>query len=359
VGAGAITQKVHQAAAQHGLTWPIDLASKGSCQIGGNLATNAGGLRVIRYGHTRQWVLGLSALLMDGTRLELDAGLHKDNCGPDLRQLMIGSEGILGVITSATLKLTPLPRHSQVVLLAIQDLNAALEVVRQARVEVQLPLLAVEFLSRNCLEAVMKVQGFACPVSQMPSALLLLEVEEDERLSGLLENWLGQGLVSDGVVSANSQERARLWAYRERITESLGSLGLMHKNDVSLEVARLPEFFEQLGQRDIGYPGQVFLFGHLGDGNVHVNVMKPAELPAEEFWPACKVGDHRLYQLISELGGSISAEHGIGLLKRDYLHYCRSPQALQTLAAIKHSLDPKGLLNPGKVISPQLQKAKG
>ena len=351
-GAGVTNQEVHQHCEEIGLTWPIDLASKGSCQVGGNLATNAGGIRVIRYGHARQWVTGLQVALIDGTLLRLGTAVQKDNVGPDLRQLMIGSEGILGVITQATLRLTIMPRECQVLMMAVDGIDRGLELLTHARLKGRLQLQAFEFVARNCLEAVMKVQERPCPFSEMPPAAVLIEVEG--RLDNELEQWmeevLGQGLIRDGVLARTSSERASLWAYRDNITESLRRLGLMHKNDIAVEVGRLSEFVKTLrAEVAPSYPGEMFLFGHLGDGNLHLNVMKPADMDPEAYWEGCQKADLLLYELLQKLNGSVSAEHGIGLLKKAALSFSRGSHEVNAVRKVKKALDPQGLLNPGKV----------
>lgn len=351
-GAGITNLEVHRHCQGQGLTWPIDLASKGSCQVGGNLATNAGGIHVIRYGHARHWVTGLQVALIDGSLLKLGTAVQKENVGPDLRQLMIGSEGILGVITQATLRLTIMPRECQVMLLAVDSIDRGLEVLSHARLQGRLNLHAFEFVARNCLEAVMRVMDWPCPFSEMPPAFVLIEVEG--RLDDQLENWmegvLGQGLVSDGVLARSSDDRARLWNYRHNITESLGSLGLMHKNDIAVEVGRLAEFVRLLSAEVAPkYPGEMYLFGHLGDGNLHINVMKPPAMDPEVFWEGCQMADQLLYGLLHQLNGSVSAEHGIGLLKKAALSFSRGLIEVETMRKVKKALDPQGLLNPGKV----------
>lgn len=354
VGAGVTTQEVHQHCQPQGLTWPIDLASKGSSQIGGNLATNAGGVRVLHYGPTRHWVTGLDVVLMDGTLLSCGGALYKDNTGLDLRQLMIGSEGILGVITSATLRLTPLPRESQVLLLSIAELDQGLELLANARVGARLDLLAFEYFDESCMRAVQSVRGFSSPFAERAAGYILMEVEGglEARLEDWFQSQLESGTILDGVVAGTSSDKGRLWAFRENITESLGHLGLMHKNDVAVSVKDLSRFAHQLrSQVASAYPGDVYLFGHVGDGNLHVNVMKPPEMAPEAFWPACRAADVRLYELLQSYGGSVSAEHGIGLLKKSALAYSRGPHEIQAMRQIKQALDPQGLLNPGKVIS--------
>lgn len=355
VGVGVTTLEVHRHCQAWGVTWPIDLASKGSCQIGGNLATNAGGVRVLRYGSARHWVLGMEVVLMDGSLLRLGGHLHKDNTGLNLGQLMVGSEGILGVITSATLRLTTLPREQQVLLLGLDSWEQALELLQHARVGAGLPLLAFEVFSRSCLEAVLTVQTRRSPFAPLPPVGVLMEVEGtlQDGLELWLQKHLDSGLVSQGVLAGSASERAALWSYREDITESLATLGLMHKNDVAVAVARLPEFI-QLLESEVApyYPGQLHLFGHLGDGNLHINVMKPADVEAETFWEGCQQADALLYELLQRLQGSVSAEHGIGLLKKAALPYSRGTRELDAMRAIKRALDPHGLLNPGKVFDP-------
>lgn len=355
VGAGITNLEVHRHCEGVGLTWPIDLASKGSCQVGGNLATNAGGIRVIRYGHARHWVTGLQVAMIDGTLLKLGSAVQKDNTGTDLRQLMIGSEGILGVITQATLRLTVMPRECQVLFLAVDGMEQGLELLRHARLVGRLQLQAFEYMGRNCLEAVMKVQGRKTPFSgatELPPAAILIEAEGrlDEELEQWMEQVMRQGLVRDGVLARTAAERERLWGYRDLITESLGSLGLMHKNDVAVEVGRLGEFVQNLRQ-DVApkYPGEMYIFGHLGDGNLHINVMKPSAQNPEEFWEGCHQADMLLYQLLRDMNGSVSAEHGIGLLKKAALGFSRGEAEVNAMRKVKKALDPQGLLNPGKV----------
>lgn len=355
VGAGVTTEQVHRELAPSGLTWPIDLAAKGSSQIGGNLATNAGGVRVIRYGPTRQWVTGLEAVLMDGRILKLGGALHKDNAGPNLAQLLIGSEGIFGVITSATLRLTPLPTETQVLLLGLDRMEVALDLLRSARQQARLQLQALEYFSRACLEAVMRVHPLGDPLSSCCPAYALFEVEgpRDARFESWLESSLSLAGVRDGVLAQSHSDARALWQYRERITESLAHLGLMHKTDVAVAVADLPEFASRLeGEVAPAFPGQLYLFGHVGDGNLHVNVMKPPDLDPTVFWEQVSRADQQLYGLLQSMSGSVSAEHGIGLLKKKALPFSRGPQEIEAMRQLKRALDPQGLLNPGKVFDP-------
>ena len=354
--AGAVTAAVHEHCAEAHLTWPVDFASAGSSQIGGNIATNAGGVRVVRYGLTRQWVLGLQVVTMTGEVLELNGDLEKNNTGLDLRQLFIGSEGTLGIITEATLKLAPLPTASRVALLAVNGLRSGLEVFLSARQQNDFDLLAFEYLTDECLQLVLRDLDAAHPLSSPAEAYVLVEIETPTSAQAdAAEAWLGhlfeRQLVIDGVLAASQSQSDDLWAYRERISETLSKTGLVHKNDVSVPVRRLADFVDDMHAAFAArYPHfDLYFFGHVGDGNLHVNVMKPETMPLSEFLEQCHGTDRVLFELINQHRGSISAEHGIGLLKKPFLHYSRSPAELSFFRDIKRTFDPKGLLNPGKV----------
>jgi FAD/FMN-containing dehydrogenase len=352
VQAGAITEAVHRHCAEHGLTWPVDFASKGSSQVGGNIATNAGGVKVIRYGLTRQWVLGLQVVTAQGQVLELNGALEKNNTGLDLRQLFIGSEGTLGVITEATLKLAPLPGRQEVYLFAVPDVAAVVRLFREAR-RAPLTLSAYEFFTDKCLARVQRHRKLRPPFDTPSGCYVLLEAEAQE--ASAAEAWLAslfeRGLVTDGTQAQSPSQATELWALRESISESLSATGLPHKNDVSLPVAALEAFCSELEAIfSSRYPGwEIALFGHIGDGNLHINIMKPESLEKAEFLAHTKQADHAMFELVRKHGGSISAEHGIGLLKKDYLHYTRSSAELELLKALKRTLDPHHILNPGKI----------
>lgn len=354
VEAGAVTAAVHEHCAPHGLTWPVDFASKGSSQIGGNIATNAGGVKVIRYGLTRAWVLGLQVVLMDGTVLELGGALEKNNTGADLRQLFIGSEGTLGVITEATLKLAPLPKKLDVMVFAVRGLPGVLGVFRDVR-KSGMTLAAFEFFTQPCLDRLLRHRAIRNPFDQPSDTYVLVEVED--ATPEALEAWVGsvfeRELAVDGVLAQSAAQAAELWTLREGISESLSATGVPHKHDIALPVAALETFCAEL-EAAIGarYPTwEICLFGHIGDGNLHVNWMKPDELTKEQFLAAVKGADAEMMTLVQRHGGSVSAEHGIGLLKRDWLGYSRTPSELAVMRALKAALDPKGLLNPGKILS--------
>jgi FAD/FMN-containing dehydrogenase len=356
VQAGAVTQAVHEHAARHGLTWPIDLAAKGQSHIGGNIATNAGGVRVIRYGLTRHWVLGLTAVTGTGEVLQLGGALEKNNTGYDLRQLFIGSEGTLGVITEATLKLCRPPERVAVLLLKVVDLPGVLRLFRAAR-RSPFVLQAFEFMGRSCVELLCRHRRLRDPLAQADGACYVLtEVELpagagpaalEEWLAGLLE----EGLVGDGVVAQDERQARELWTLREGISESLSATGTVHKNDVALPIAALVPFCAELMELiPARYPGfEVFLFGHIGDGNLHINVRRPEGMDEAAFRARAGEVDHDLFRWVQRHGGSISAEHGIGLLKKPYLHYTRTAGEIALFRSIKQALDPRGILNPGKI----------
>ena len=353
VQAGAVTEAVHQHCAPHGLTWPVDFASKGSSHVGGNIATNAGGVKVIRYGLTRNWVLGLQVVLASGAVLELNGALEKNNTGTDLRQLFIGSEGTLGVITEATLKLARVPGALDVFLFAVPDLAGVLRLFREARTA-PFTIMAYEFFTDKCLARVQRHRKLRAPFDTPATHYVLLEIERVDE--AVLEAWTAslfeRGVVLDGTLAQHSTQAAELWSLRESISESLSATGLPHKNDVALPIAALEAFCAELGAVfESRYPEwEVCLFGHIGDGNLHVNVMKPDALDKAEFLARTKEADHAMFALVKKHGGSISAEHGIGLLKKDYLPYSRAPEEIALLKTLKRALDPNGILNPGKIV---------
>jgi FAD/FMN-containing dehydrogenase len=353
VEAGAVTEAVHEHCRPFGLTWPVDFASKGSSTVGGNIATNAGGVKVIRYGLTRQWVLGIEAVLPNGEVIRPGGALEKNNSGLDLRQLFIGSEGTLGIVTAATLKLTRIAGKVDVLLFALPNLASVLRLFRDAR-KGPFTIAAYEFFTDACLARLTRHRKLTSPFAAPHSHFVLIEVEAPAREE--LEAWVAsvfeRGLVEDGVMAQHGGEAAQLWALREGISESLSATGFPHKNDIALPVAALEAFsanLEALFTRR--YPGwEICNFGHIGDGNLHVNVMKPEAMPKEEFLAKTSAADHDMFALVKGHGGSISAEHGIGLLKKPYLGYTRTESELAVMRAVKRALDPTNLMNPGKIL---------
>ncbi len=352
VDAGAVTEAVHEATAPHGLTWPVDFASKGSSHVGGNIATNAGGVKVIRYGLTRQWVLGLRVVTGTGAILDLGGALEKNNTGVDLRQLFIGSEGTLGIVCEATLKLARPAGHLDVLFFGLRDLASVLALFHAAR-RGPFEISAFEMLTDRCAARLERHRGVRPPLEAGCPMYALLEVEAPDREG--LEAWLGElledDLVIDGTLAANHEQAARLWELREGISESLAATGLPHKNDIALPIAGLTAFcadLEALFARR--YPDlEICLFGHIGDGNLHVNVMKPDAMDKAAFLARVHEADEAMFALVRSHRGSVSAEHGIGLLKRDWLGYTRSDGEIALMRQLKAVFDPKGILNPGKV----------
>lgn len=351
--AGAVTQTVKEAAAKEGLHYPVDFASKGSSQIGGNIATNAGGVNVVRYGPTRNWVAGLTVVTGNGEVMTLNRGLIKNATGYDLRQLWIGSEGTLGFVVEATLWLTYQPKPSQVMVLGVSDVQSIIPLFHQFKSK--LVLNAFEFFSDQALNIVVAKGKAVKPFQAVTPYYVLIdfECEQESTLNTalkLFESSVEAGWVADGVISQNSEQIKSLWALRESISESLASFK-PHKNDLSVRVAQMPTFSrELLSFSKQHYPGfEVILFGHIGDGNIHVNILKPENLDHDIFVKKCLTVDKELFKMTEKFGGSISAEHGVGLLKKAYLHYSRSFEEISNMKAIKKIFDPKGIMNPGKI----------
>lgn len=352
--AGLITTQLQDAASEEGLFYPVDFASAGSSQIGGNIATNAGGIKVIRYGMTRDWVLGMKVVTGNGDILDLNRGLIKNNTGYDLRHLFIGSEGTLGIICEATLRLTRAPQESMVMVLAVAEFAAIMDVLRTF--SSGLELNAFEFFSRNALEKVMVHSDLPEPCeTQSPYyALLDFDVTSEAVLDhamALFEQCVEQGWVLDGCVSQSLSQAENLWRLREDISETL-SHWKPYKNDLSVRISRMPGFIERVDALVAEqYPTfEIVWFGHIGDGNLHLNILKPDDLAVEEFAHRCGDVSKQVAALVAEFDGSISAEHGIGLLKKDYLGYSRSPVEIALMQQIKRVFDPHGIMNPGKLV---------
>ncbi len=359
--AGCILQSVQEAAGQAGLLFPLSLAAEGSCTIGGNLATNAGGTQVVRYGNARELCLGLEVVTAQGEVWDGLSGLRKDNTGYDLRQLFIGSEGTLGVITAATLKLYPQPAASLTAWAAVPSMEQAVRLLELAHGRLGPGLTGFEVMGQFALSLVGKhfPQQRVPFADESPWGVLLensdheSEAHAREQFEGLLEAALEQGLVTDAVVAENLAQAAQLWHARESIPLAQAQEGLNIKHDISVPISRIPAFCEAtdaLLAREI--PGvRLVNFGHLGDGNLHYNVQAPegADGPAFLREQEERVND-LVYGQVRRYGGSISAEHGVGSLKADTLPDYKSPVALSMMRAIKQALDPHNLLNPGRVL---------
>ncbi|MEC8007858.1 MAG: FAD-binding oxidoreductase [Pseudomonadota bacterium] len=355
VGAGAITQNVQQAARDADLFYPVDFASSGSSQIGGNIATNAGGINVIRYGMTREWVAGLTVVTGKGEVLELNKGLMKNNTGLDFRHLFIGSEGILGFITEATLKLTAPPKDPTVLVLGLSDMSAIMTVLD--RIQSTTPLLAYEFFSELAVSKVVDHAGVARPFETRTPFYALVEFERENDLTDAqvfeaVEQCMEEGWVIDAVMSQSVAQARALWRLREDISETI-SKWTPYKNDISSTVSKVPELLAAVDEVvHKNYPDwEVVWYGHIGDGNIHLNILKPQDLQIEEFKERCNEVSTDIFDAIKTLGGSVSAEHGVGTLKVPYLGYSKSDSEIDAMRAIKAIFDPDGILNPGKVFS--------
>lgn len=353
VGAGAITEAVHEFCKPYGLTWPVDFASKGSSTVGGNLATNAGGVRVLRYGNARNWVIGLTVVKMDGTIIDFNHDLEKNNTGYDLRHLTVGSEGTLAVITEATLKLAALPKQTLVAMFSLPDFKSVTELFALARSTLP-SLSAFECFDHACMESVTTHFKRPHPLKTPGKTYVLMEVEDVafEEVEAEFEKVLGQPYVLDAVMAQNEKEARAFWTYREGIAESILAHHKVHQEDVSVPIPRLVDFYGEIETRYArALPDHaVFFFGHIGDGNLHIFIQKPAASDEKTFVEKMHSTDAELFKILAKYHGSISAEHGIGILKKHALHYSRTPDEIEIFRGIKRAFDPKGLLNPGKVI---------
>ncbi|RVT54305.1 FAD-binding oxidoreductase [Rubrivivax albus] len=360
VEAGAVLQAVQQMAREAGLWFPLSLAAEGSCTIGGNLATNAGGTQVLRFGNARELCLGLEVVTADGDVWGGLSGLRKDNTGYDLRHLMIGSEGTLGVITAATLKLFPQPAATLTALAACGSLADCLALLRLARSRLDAGLTGFEVMERYALSLVEK--HFPALPRPLPGApwTVLLELADAEgeaparaRLEAMLGAALEQGLVTDAVVAESIAQARGLWHLRESIPLAQAEEGLNIKHDISLPVSAIPAFCASTDAAlRAAIPGvQLVNFGHLGDGNLHYNVQAPAGADGAAFLREREDEVNRIvYDAVAAHGGSFSAEHGVGQLKVHEMAERKPPVALAMMKRIKQALDPQGLFNPGRVL---------
>ena len=363
VDAGCILQKLQEVAHNAGVLFPLSLAAEGSCTIGGNLGTNAGGTQVVRYGNTRELCLGLEVVTPQGEVWDGLKGLRKDNTGYDLRDLFIGSEGTLGVITGATLKLYPQPAAKLTAWAAVPSMENAVALLGMAHKQLGAGLTGFEVMGQFALSLV----GKHMPQLRVPFLgddnapwCVLLENSDSEseqharaRFEALLETALEAGCVIDAVVAENLTQAKDLWHIRESIPLAQAEEGLNIKNDISIPISRIPAFVahtDALLQREFAGV-RLVNFGHLGDGNLHYNVQAPAEGDPKAFLRDHEAqANHLVYEAVAEFGGSFSAEHGIGSLKADKLEKYQSPVALTMMRAIKQALDPQAIMNPGRVL---------
>lgn len=361
VEAGCILQNVRSATAEYDLLFPLWLPSEGSCRIGGNLATNAGGANTLRYGNARDLVLGLEVVLADGRVWNGLKGLRKDNTGYDLKNLFIGAEGTLGIITAAVLKLVPRPKARVTAFIGCASARIALELFARLRQNEADTLTAFELMPRFALETVLKHgRGTVRPLAGDHAWHALIELSSpdaeadlQERLETILSQAIEDGLVEDATLGASEGQNKALWTLRESLSEVQGYEGGSIKHDVSVPVSRVADFIEAAEAACVAQmPGiRPCSFGHVGDGNIHFNLSQPVGMDKAAFLAEWQKFNHLVHDIVMTMRGSISAEHGIGLIKRDELPHYKDPVALDLMHTLKRALDPQNILNPGKVVA--------
>jgi FAD/FMN-containing dehydrogenase len=358
--AGCPLAALQSAALEADRFFPLSLASEGSCQLGGNISTNAGGTNVLRYGNMRELVLGLEVVLPNGRVFDGLRALRKDNTGYDLKQLFIGAEGTLGFITAATCKVYPRPRGIATALVAVIDPEAAIVLHSRARLGLGDELIAFELISRPSLEFVLQYLPAARDPLPAPAPWYVLleiatsrdQVAADETLEAFLAECLESGLVTDGVAARSLAQRDDFWALRHHISDAQKVGGASIKNDISVPVARVADFLREAGALvEALVPGtRIVAFGHVGDGNIHFNLTQPVGMAPESFLGFWEMLSREVNSVAGRLGGSFSAEHGIGLLKVPELRRLRGGVELDLMRSIKQALDPAGIMNPGKIL---------
>ena len=350
--AGVVTQALQAFAAERGLFYPVDFASSGSSQIGGNVATNAGGIKVIRYGLTRDWIAGLKVVTGAGAVLDCNNGLVKNATGYDLRHLFIGAEGTLGFVGEAQVRLLPPPPPQRVMVLGAGRCADLLNILQ--RFQDAVTLSAFEFFSELALRKVLAHRNAKRPFEAAAPFYALIEFDAADE-AGALDAFaatVDKGWATEGVISQSDAQAQALWTLREGISESIASC-TPYKNDLSVRIADVPEFLEDIDRLVAErYPDfEVCWYGHIGDGNLHLNILKPDGVAADAFYERCHRISPALFEAVQARQGSISAEHGVGLLKRDFLSYSRAPQEIALMRELKRVFDPNGVMNPGKLLA--------
>ena len=353
VQAGVLTGQLQQFAIEQGLYYPVNFASAGSSQIGGNISTNAGGIKVIRYGMTRAWVLGLTVVTGKGDILHLNKGMAKNATGYDLRHLFIGAEGTLGFITEAEIRLERQPRNLRVMVLAMLNFNSIMHVLEAF--QAKLDLTAFEFFSEVALQYVIAGGDVARPFQDVTPFYVLLEFEAsspeiEEQSMEVFEACIEAEWVKNGVMSQNETQARKLWRLREDISAKIAKF-TPYKNDISVLITHVPAFITDIDAIvQANYPDfDVVWFGHIGDGNLHLNILKPANLGKDDFLARCHIVNRLVFETVQKYDGAISAEHGVGMTKKPYLGYTRSKEEISYLRAIKQIFDPNSIINPGKI----------
>ena len=359
VEAGCILNNIQNIADEKNFLFPLSLASEGSCTIGGNLSTNAGGINVLRYGMARDLVLGIEVVLANGEIWNNLTSLRKDNRGYDLKQLFIGSEGTLGIITSAVLKLFPAPRNIETALFAIPSTDAAIELLGLARSASADLLNAYELVSRTGMEMVMKhIPGAKEPIKNKYTWYVLIEFSSSsknnlrQQMEDLFELALNKNIVLDGIIAESTQQRKELWTLRDGLNEAQKPEGGSIKHDISVPINNVSKFIDRASKcvEEFIPDSRVVAFGHIGDGNIHFNISQPLKKDKEEFLKKWTDVNKLVFDIVENLDGSFSAEHGIGKLKREELQNYNSKIEIDLMKSIKSTFDPKNILNPGKVL---------
>ena len=353
IEAGVVTEQLQQFAESKDLYYPVDFASAGSSQMGGNIGTNAGGIKVIRYGMTRQWIMGLTVVTGKGDILELNRGMVKNATGYDLRQLFIGSEGTLGLVTQAQIKLERLPQDLSVMVLGMDNFTDVMNVL--SAFQAQIDLTAFEFFDEVAIDKLMAHGQVQEPFESRTKFYTLLEFEAPyepimDKAMTIFEHCMEQGWVVDGVMSQSIAQASELWKLREYISETI-SVFTPYKNDVSVLISHVPDFIDDIDHIvSSNYPDfEVCWFGHIGDGNLHLNILKPETMSKEAFFAECQIVNKYVFETVQKYGGSVSAEHGVGMTKKPYLQYSRSALEIEYLKQVKKVFDPNNIMNRGKI----------
>jgi FAD/FMN-containing dehydrogenase len=349
---GLVTANLQAFAEEQGLYYPVDFASSGSSQIGGNVATNAGGIKVIRYGLTRDWVAGMKVVTGTGALLDCNAGLVKNATGYDFRHLMVGSEGTLGLMCELDMRLAPKPEPQLVMVVGVPKVVDLLNILHTFTD--QITLSAFEFFSDLALTKVQAHRDLPAPLAESVAYYALLEFDQSSQALAeqAFARCMDAGWLVDGVISQSEAQAKSLWQLREGISESLASY-TPYKNDLSVRISEVPEFLADVDSYvSESYPEfEVCWYGHIGDGNLHLNILRPQDMPVEEFFSHGHSMSPKIFEIVAARRGSISAEHGVGLLKRDFLGYTRSEDEIKLMQGLKALFDPHQILNPNKLLT--------
>ncbi|ESK38305.1 glycolate oxidase, subunit GlcD [Acinetobacter nectaris CIP 110549] len=353
IQAGVVTEQLQEYAESKDMYYPVDFASAGSSQMGGNIATNAGGIKVIKYGMTRNWVLGLTVVTGKGDVLRLNKGMIKNATGYALQHLFIGSEGTLGIVTEAEIKLERKPHDLQVMVLGVPDFDAVMPILHAFQSKID--LTAFEFFGEVAMQKVLDHGHVQRPFDTECPYYVLLEFEAPyepimDAAMEIFEHCMEEGWVLDGVLSQSLDQVESLWRLREDISESIAPF-TPYKNDISVLITHVPAFIKEIEEIvEQNYPDfEICWFGHIGDGNLHLNILKPENLDKDDFFAKCKVVNEHVFNTVQKYDGSISAEHGVGMTKKPYLAMTRSAEEIEYMKVLKKVFDPNSIMNPGKL----------